>query len=264
MLQTVISRNVKRATDQPARFSQATMDTVSRSAGESSNETSAAAKEATDRGGAVGESITETAAETANAATNTSFKTAEQSRKVMMMGMWTAAGDSSKVAGFNFGCSRHMMPSAANAMDIYRDASERTAKWVQALFSSPMSNGRSLQNMQHAWLEMINHSLEYAAHKPQDLLRSTNIVELAGVQHNLYTVAINYAIESTSRPRGTGSRAPLADLSSLRSGLLTQSDPPFPPGNPPVVPDPDEPSPIDDPPTPIPIPPDTPPEPLRA
>ncbi len=199
MSETVKStENVKRATDQTARFSQAAMDTASRNTKDSINETSQAAKNATDRAREVGGSITETVAETANAATNMSSKAAEQSRDVVMMGMRTAAA-SSKVADINFGRSHHLMSSAAHAMDIYRDASERSAEQVQALFSSAMSMGRGLQTMQHAWLEMMDHSMETAAHKPQDLLRCKNLVELAEVQRDLYMDAVNRAFESTSR-----------------------------------------------------------------
>ena len=80
--------------------------------------------------------MTETVAETANAAANMSSKAAEQSREVMMMGMRTAAGVGGRVADISFGRGHHLMASAAHAMDIYRDASERSAGRVQALFSS--------------------------------------------------------------------------------------------------------------------------------
>ena len=116
-----------------------------------------------------------------------------------MMGVRTAAGVGGQVADINFGRGHHLMSSAAHAMDIYRDASERSAEQVQALFSSAMTLGRGLQQMQHAWLEMMDHKMEHAAHKPQDLLRCKNIIELAEVQRDLYIDAINHAFESTSR-----------------------------------------------------------------
>ncbi len=84
-------------------------------------------------------------------------------------------------------------------MDIYHDASERSAERVQALFSSAMMMSRGLQSMQQAWLEMVDHSMEHATHKPQDLLRCKNLVELAEVQRDLYLDALNHAFESTSR-----------------------------------------------------------------
>ena len=62
-----------------------------------------------------------------------------------------------------------------------------------------MTMGRGMQTMQHAWLEMLDHSMEHAAHKPQDLLRCKNLVELAEVQRDLYLDAVNHMFESTSR-----------------------------------------------------------------
>ncbi len=189
----------KRATDQTARSSQATIDAAGKTTKDAINETSQVAQNATDRAKQVGQSITETVAETANAATHLSSKAAEQSREVLMMGVRTAAGVGGQVADINFGRSRHLMSSAAHAMDIYREASERSAERVQALFSSAMTFGRGMQQMQHAWLEMMDHSMEHAVHKPQDLLRCKNMVELAEVQRDLYLDAINHAFESTSR-----------------------------------------------------------------
>ena len=115
------------------------------------------------------------------------------------MGVRTAAGVGSRVADINFGRGHHLLASAAQAMDIYRDASERSAERVKALFSSYVTFGRGLQDLQHAWLEMVDHTIENATHKPQDLLRCKNIVELAEVQRDLYIDAVNHAFESTSR-----------------------------------------------------------------
>jgi hypothetical protein len=109
------------------------------------------------------------------------------------------------------------MSSAAHMMDIYRDASERSAERVQALFSSAMMMGRGLQSIQHAWLEMMDHSIEHAAHKPQDLLRCKNVVELAEVQRDLYLDAINHAFESTGRLLDLAGRTAHDAVRPLRS-----------------------------------------------
>jgi hypothetical protein len=146
-----------------------------------------------------------------------STKAAEQSREVMLMGVRTAAGVGSRVADISFGRGHHMMSSAAHAMDVYRDASERSAERVQALFSSAMVMGRGLQNMQHAWLEMMDHTMENATHKPQDLLRCKNMVELAEVQRDLYLNAINHAFESTSRLLDLAGRTAQDAVRPLRS-----------------------------------------------
>ena len=189
----------KRATDQTARSAQAHIDSTNQAAKESLNGANQAAQHAVDRAKDVSQSMTETVAETANAAANMSSKAVEQSREAMLMGVRTAAGVGGRVADISFGRSHHLLASAANAMDVYRDASERSAERVKALFSSYMTFGRGLQTMQHAWLEMVDHTMGNAVHKPQDLLRCKNIVELAEVQRDLYIDAVNHAFESTSR-----------------------------------------------------------------
>jgi hypothetical protein len=175
------------------------METAGRATKDTISETSQVAQNGVDRAKEAAQSITETVAETANAAANMSSKAAEQSREVLLMGVRTAAGVGSRVADINFGRGHHLLASAAQAMDIYRDASERSAERVKALFSSYVTFGRGLQDLQHAWLEMVDHTIENATHKPQDLLRCKNIVELAEVQRDLYIDAVNHAFESTSR-----------------------------------------------------------------
>ncbi len=193
------AETTKKVTDQMARSSQASMETAGRATKDTISETSQVAQNGVDRAKEAAQSITETVAETANAAANMSSKAAEQSREVLLMGVRTAAGVGSRVADINFGRGHHLLASAAQAMDIYRDASERSAERVKALFSSYVTFGRGLQDLQHAWLEMVDHTIENATHKPQDLLRCKNIVELAEVQRDLYIDAVNHAFESTSR-----------------------------------------------------------------
>jgi hypothetical protein len=208
---------VRKSTDHAARSTQANIDTAGKTAKEAISETSQVAQNGADRAKEIAQSMTETVSETANAATNMSTKAVEQSREVLMMGMRTAAGVGSRVADISFGRGHDMMSSAAHVMDIYRDASERSAERVQALFSSAMMMGRGLQNMQHAWLEMMDHSMEHAAHKPQDLLRCKNVTELAEVQRDLYLDAINHAFESTSRLLDLAGRTAQDAVRPLRS-----------------------------------------------
>jgi hypothetical protein len=207
----------KRATDQAARSTQASVDATSKATRDASTETAQAMSNGASHAREAAQTITETVAETANAAANLSSKAAEQSRDALLMGVRTAADVSSKVADMNFGRSRALMSSAAHAMDVYRDASERSADRVQALFSSAVMVGRGLQTMQHAWLEMIDHTLGHAAHKPQDLLRCKTIVEFAEVQRDLYLDAINNAFESTSRMLDLAGRTAQDAVRPLRS-----------------------------------------------
>jgi hypothetical protein len=203
--------------DQTAKTSQPAVDATSRIAKDSINETGRAMKNGADEATDAGQSLTETVAETASAAIDMSTKAAERSRDVTLMGMRTVAGVGSRVADIGFGRGHHLMSSSARAMDIYRDASERSADRIQALFSSAMMMGRGLQTMQHAWLEMIDHTMEHAAHKPQDLLRCKNMVEVAEVQRDLYVDAINHAFESTSRLLELGGRTAQDAMRPLQS-----------------------------------------------
>jgi hypothetical protein len=193
------AESAKRATDHAARSAHAGVEAAGKAAKDAIAETGQVAQNGADQTRDAGQDITETVAETAHVAATMSSKAAEQGREVLMMGMRTAAGVGSRVADVSFGRGHHMMSSAAQAMDIYRDASERSAERVKALFSSAMLMRRGLQTMQHAWLEIIDHTMENAAHKPQDLLRCKNMVELAEAQRNLYLDAVNHAFESTSR-----------------------------------------------------------------
>jgi hypothetical protein len=207
----------KRATEQVARSSQAGIEAATKTTKDAISETAQVAQNGATHAKEAAQSITETVAETAQVAATLSSKAAEQGREAMLKGVQTVAGVSSHVADINFDRSRDMMSSAAHAMDIYRDASERSAERVQALFSSAMVVGRGWQNMQHAWLEMMDHSMEHAAHKPQDLLRCKNIVEFAEVQRDLYLDAINHAFESASRMLDLAGRTAQDAVRPLRS-----------------------------------------------
>jgi hypothetical protein len=207
----------KRATDQATRSSQAGVEAASRTAKDTISETAQVVQNGADRAKEAAQGMTETVAEAANAAANLSSKATEQGREAMLIGVRTAADVGSRVADISFGKGQHLMSSARQAMDVYRNASERSAERVQALFSSAMVMGRGLQNMQHAWLEMMDHTMEHAAHKPQDLLRCKNIIELAEVQRDLYLDAINHAFESTSRLLDLAGRTAQDAVRPLRS-----------------------------------------------
>jgi len=207
----------KKIADQAARSGQATADMTSSIAKDSIGQGAQVAQHAAERARNVTRDVTETVQEAAHAATNMSSKAAEQGRDVMLMGVRTAADVSSRVADINFGRGQHLMSSTAQAMDIYRDAAERSAGRVQALMSSALTFTRGIQSMQQAWLEMVDHSMEHAAHKPQDLLRCKNIVELAEVQRDLYLDAINHAFASTTRLLDMASRTAQDAVRPLRS-----------------------------------------------
>src|SRR5271157_3388973 len=84
----------------------------------------------------VAHSVIDTVADTADAAAAASSKIAEQSREVYMMATRTAADVSGRVADIGLDRSHKVLTSTAHALDVYRDASERSAERVQALFAS--------------------------------------------------------------------------------------------------------------------------------
>jgi hypothetical protein len=171
------AETAKRVTEQTTRFGQATADVAGKAMKDAVNETNRAAQSGVDHTQEAGQHVMQTATEAAHA----------------------AADVAGRVADISFGRGHRLVTSAAHAMDIYRDASERSVERAQALFSSYVTFGRGLHDMRHVWLEIVDHTLENATHKPQNLLRCKNMVELAEVQRDLYLGAVNHALESTSR-----------------------------------------------------------------
>jgi hypothetical protein len=200
MSETTKTADTSRKTAENAsRAGQATIEAVGKASKDTVDETARAAQNGAGHAKQAAQVITDVVAETADVATTLSSKVAEQSREVILGAARTAAGVGSRVADISFGRSHTLLNSAVQALDVYRDASERSAERVHALFSSYITLGRGLQQIQHAWLEIVDHTLENAKHKPQDLLRAKNLVELAEVQRDLYLSSINHAVESGSR-----------------------------------------------------------------
>jgi hypothetical protein len=196
---TKTAETSRKAADNVGRAGQASIEAVGKATRDTADETVKAVHNGADRAKDAARTVNDVVAETADAATVASSKVAEQGREVIMMAARTAAGVSSRVADISYGRSHTILNSTVQALDIYRDASERSAERVHALFSSYLTLGRGLQQMQHAWLEIVDRSLENASHKPQDVLRARNLVELAEVQRDLYLSTINHAVESGSR-----------------------------------------------------------------
>jgi hypothetical protein len=207
---------MKRATDQTTRSSHAATEAGGKAAKDIIRETSHAAEESADHAMAAGHRMTETVSETAGAAVELSSRAAEQSREALMYGMRTAADLGCRVADISLGRGHHWLANATQAMDIYRDATDRSAECMQALFASYLTCSRGLQAMQHAWLEAADHAIESASHKPQDLLRCKNVTELAERQRDLYLGTLNHAFESTTRLLEIASRTAQDAVRSLQ------------------------------------------------
>ncbi|WP_158258366.1 phasin family protein [Rhodopila globiformis] len=215
---TKTAEATRKASDTATRAGHATVEAAGKATRDTIGETARAMENGADNARHAAHTVTDSMAETADAATTISSKVAEQGREAMLMAARTAAGVGGRVADISFGRGHRLLNSTATAMDIYRDASERSAEQVQALFSSYMSLGRGLQQMQHAWFEMVDHSLEHAAHKPQDLLRCRNLIELAEVQRDLYLDSLTYAVETGSRLLALAGRTAQEAARPLQNG----------------------------------------------
>lgn len=153
---------------------------------------------ATDEASAIGSSIADTMARHAEAAAEMSQRAAEQGSNVMWLGMRTAAGMNSRLADSNYDRGHRVLDVTARALDIYREAAESSAEKVQTLFTSWTHLGRGVQQMQVAYLQLLDRALKDASRKPQDLLRAKSVEEFAQIQRDLYIDSVNNALEATS------------------------------------------------------------------
>jgi phage major head subunit gpT-like protein len=142
--------------------------------------------------------VTDTISRQVDAATEVSQQVADQGRDVLLMGMRAAAGVNGRIVDIGYGRGHRVLTATAQAMDIYRDAAERSAEQMQALFGCYLTLGRGLWQMQHAMVERLDQTVDHAGPKPQDLLRCKSLVELAEVQRDLYLNAVSLAFETSS------------------------------------------------------------------
>ncbi len=146
----------------------------------------------------IGLSVADTVARTADAAVDITQRVADQGREVIWLGMRAAAGVNGRLADVGYGRGHRVVGQVARSLDIYREAGEVTAANVQALFTSWTSLGRGVQEMQHAWLEMLDRATERGTRKPQDLLRCKSVEEVAQIQRDLWVDSVSHAMETSS------------------------------------------------------------------
>lgn len=149
----------------------------------------------------LGETVADTEARTTDAAVDMGQHVAEQGREAISLGVRAAAGMNGRLADAadaDYGRGQQALSATARALRIYQEAGDSAADHMDALFSAYMTLGRGLQQMQHAYLAMLDQALDRAAHRPQDLLRCKSLEELADVQRALYLDSVNRAVESST------------------------------------------------------------------
>jgi hypothetical protein len=191
--------SIREVQDNTARAAQTVMDAAARTSLGALDEAGQTAGRVVDQARDVVERAAERLTDTAETAAETSAELGERGKEVLLLGVHTAAGVGGQLADLSYGPGHRVLGSSAQVLDVYRDAAERSAERVQRLLACYMTLGCGMQQMQHAWLEMLGHSLDSAVHKPQDVLRCQNVIELAEVQRELYLDAVNRAFDGSSR-----------------------------------------------------------------
>jgi len=151
-----------------------------------------------DKAGAISSSMADTMARSAEATAELSQRVAEQGRDVVRLGLRSAGNVSGRFADASYDRNHRMLESTTRALEVYREAAESSAEKVQTLFASWTTLGRGVQQMQLAYLQLLDRTLKGVSHKPQDLLRAKSVEEFAAIQRNLYIDTINHAFEASS------------------------------------------------------------------
>jgi hypothetical protein len=121
-----------------------------------------------------------------------------QTHDVARLGLRAAAEVPGQIAEIGHDQGRQGIKAAARVADIYRETTESTVEDVQALMMAFSSLGRGMQQMQHAWFDLLNKSIDRATRRPQDLLRCGSAVELAETQRDLYQDGVAYMVDATT------------------------------------------------------------------
>jgi Phasin protein len=151
-----------------------------------------------DEAGAISSSMADTMARSAEATAEVSQRVAEQGRDAVRLGVHTAGNVNSRFADASYDRNHRALESTTRALEIYREAAESSAEKVQTLFASWTTLGRGVQQMQLAYLQMLDRTLKGASHKPHDLLRAKSVEEFAAIQRDLYIDTINHVFEANS------------------------------------------------------------------
>jgi hypothetical protein len=151
-----------------------------------------------DEAGAIGSSMADTMARSAEATVEVSQRVAEQGRDAVRLGVRTAGNVNGRFADASYARNHRALEATTRALEIYHEAAESSAEKVQTLVASWTTLGRGVQQMQLAYLQMLDRTLKGASHKPQDLLRAKSVEEFATIQRDLYIDTINHVFEANS------------------------------------------------------------------
>lgn len=134
----------------------------------------------------------------AEVAADATQRAADQGREATIAGLRAIAGVQGPLADAGFEQSRRALEVTSGMTDVYRQAAERAADDVCALFDSWMSLGRGLQQWQQAYVDAVRQSVERLSRKRQDLLQTSSPVQFAEVQRDLYVDFVNSTLRGST------------------------------------------------------------------
>ncbi len=95
--------------------------------------------------------------------------------------------------------SGRTLESVAQAGEIYRDATGATTEDVTALLSSCSVVAKGMQEIQRAWIEALQQSLQTTARAPQTMLRCTSFSEIAASHRDLMRESMDTWLQGNAR-----------------------------------------------------------------
>ena len=125
-------------------------------------------------------------------------RTAREARDATVLGIRALADAQAPLADAGYEEGRRLLESTARVTDVYREAADRTSGDIHALISSYTRLGRGVQEMQHAYFDLLRQGLDRLQRKPQDIWRARSMVEIAEVQRDLFTNGLETGVSMTS------------------------------------------------------------------
>ncbi len=95
--------------------------------------------------------------------------------------------------------SGRTLEAVAQAGEIYRDATGATSEDVNALLSSYSVVAKGLQEMQRAWIDTVQKSLQTGAKAPQTMLRCTTFSQIAETHRDLMRESMEAWLDGNAR-----------------------------------------------------------------
>ena len=145
-----------------------------------------------------GERAAEAVGQAASATADLTQRTAREARDATVLGIRALADVQAPLADASYEEGRRFLENTARVTDVYRETADRTSDDMHALISSYTRLGRGIQEMQHAYFDLLRQGLDRLQRKPQDIWRARSMVEIAEVQRDLFTNALETGLSITS------------------------------------------------------------------